>query len=170
MMMMDDRKERELAFYRDSAVDAQKVASSKVSELARYVGLGLASLIFIFASSSSDFAEQVFSRYKVWIALLSITGAAVILLDYVQYIYGYQAAREAAMRVEEVEKGRYDIPHIHNKLTHADMVSRIAFSLKQRIAVAGIITFAGLLFWIVFVAGLPIAKAHGAEFDALWSF
>lgn len=121
------------------AQDDLHFASSRISDFARYIGLGLAGLAYFLISSDSKFAHHAIHEYRYWILGLSLTGVAVILLDWLQYLLAYSLALEARQRAEEFHKPIY-------AETARYALRQWAFRLKQAFAFGGAVAFGA---WVI---------------------
>jgi hypothetical protein len=70
-------------------------SSSKISELCRYIGFGLAAVSFSILTSTSPYSIQLVKEYKPPLICSSIIGILVILLDYLQFLAKYICTNKA---------------------------------------------------------------------------
>lgn len=65
--------------------------SSRISETSRFVGFGLLAIFYAIKVDSSD----SLAADDFLVTLLGVFGAASVLLDYLQYVFGYLMVRSA---------------------------------------------------------------------------
>lgn len=126
----------------------QDYFSSKISELARYIGFGLVAVAFGLLSSDSVFAKALVAKSAHALSWAGLLGAATVLVDYVHLLMGWWSNTQAANN----DKGG-------NKLAGIGVFFRflqdnIFFYLKQVVPLAGVIL---LLIAISRVVDLPVA-------------
>ncbi len=74
-----------------------------MSDLARYIGYGLAAITTTVFNSDSVFSRVLVTNFKVEILLASILGCAAIVFDYLQYLFGYMNAKIADKNLKPME-------------------------------------------------------------------
>jgi hypothetical protein len=79
-------------------------ASARISDLARFIGFGLTALVLVLASSESEFAREMMARFKLAILGLSAVGCMIILLDYLQYVVGYEASQQVLTAIRHKKR------------------------------------------------------------------
>jgi hypothetical protein len=146
--MTDDNNRKEAEDRRKSVLGELAFSSTKLSDLSRAAGFGLAGLIYVFATSSSQFAQHVLREYWTCVLILSIAGAVIIALDYFQYIFAYLDNLVAVRRANDIHRPLYGRSVFY-------ILSGLMFLIKQGVTIAGVIGFA-VLFIRVFLAG-PLA-------------
>lgn len=78
--------------------------SAKLSELARYIGFGLAGLTLVLYTSSSPFAVKLLTAFRGEILFVSAVGCVVILFDFLQYLVGYKISVDGYRHIEEIDR------------------------------------------------------------------
>ena len=73
----------------------QNYFSGKVSDLARSIGLGLAAIGFALISTDSKFFVALPKDLAGIFIFAAAMGCITVLLDYMQYFFGWMAARDA---------------------------------------------------------------------------
>jgi hypothetical protein len=131
------RDKEDIARRRKTAQDDKDFTTGKISELARYVGFGLAAFPFVLLTSQSKFAQHVIDNFQTQFLFTSVIGCLVILAEYGQYYFGYLAS-SAAYR-NRTGSYRYDEASLSFKLRQA------LFFLKHIGAAAGAIYFIAIL-------------------------
>ena len=124
------------------AQDDKDFTSSKISEQARTIGLGLAALTMFFLTSDSVFAKRVITDYRPWVLAVSAIGCLVVLCDYLQYLAGYRASDDAAKN--EGDGYRYDVRSFHYR------ARRRLFQAKNVLALAGSFGLIALILVAIF--------------------
>ena len=81
---------------RESQRDNQKYFSEKVSDLARYIGFGLAAAAFTLLSSDSSFAKSLAEAADALLIGAAVLGCLTVLFDYLQLLCGWASASIAA--------------------------------------------------------------------------
>ena|ERR1700730_3010347 len=137
-------------------LDEAKSASSRISETARYAGFGLASLVYVFATSESSFARYVMENYRGWVVLLSIMGCLTILLDYIQFIFAYKLAHGALDRIRNNDEDLL----VSKKYYY---IRSASFELKQWIAVGGVLLFGVLIIFVLFIRPAELNNCKHSE-------
>ena len=74
----------------------QNFFSEKISELSRYIGFALAALGFALVSDQTELFSRLDTTWQSATVLATLLGCVVIVLDYVQYVFGWFAASNAA--------------------------------------------------------------------------
>ncbi len=136
-------KDRNIEFRNRIVLDDLRVASTRVSELARYVGLGLATLIYVISSSDGALARAIVKDHRGWLIFLTVCGVFVILLDWAQYLISYWMANNASRRTSDVQKPLYVRGFLFR-------LRKVTFYVKQFVAVVGVVSFGILLGLIIF--------------------
>ena len=73
---------------RRAALSEKQFVTGRISESVRYVGFGLLAIFYAIVSSDSAFAIRIAHEYSWEMRGIAISGAAAILLDYLQYFCG----------------------------------------------------------------------------------
>jgi hypothetical protein len=133
------------AIRREQVSDERKFLSSKLSDLSRGIGFGLAALIYVFPTSSSTFAQQILHDHRTWILVLSVLGGVTIILDYLQYAFGYFTNLFADDRVPLGGDVYSDTPNLYG-------LAGLMFILKQIVAMVGVMLFCALWIFVFFSA------------------
>lgn len=108
----------------------QNFFSEKISELSRYIGFALAALGIALVSDQADLLSRLEPKWQSATLLATLLGCTVIMLDYVQYAFGWFAASNAANN----EVGNYE----HSKRGKVfRFLQSSAFYLKQFGALIG---------------------------------
>jgi type IV secretory pathway TrbD component len=127
--------------------------SGQISELARYIGFGLAGLTVLLALSDSTFAQSMMAEFKREILILSGIGCAIILLDYMQYVVGFYATAKALSRVKSAKD------QVHDDSFRRSRKFRDGFFVtKQWLAVGGAIGLIYLLMSAAFSDRITISR------------
>ena len=74
----------------------QNFFSEKLSDLARYMGFGLAAAAFTLLSSDSTFAKKLAETADALLVLAAAFGCLTVLFDYLQLFCGWRCASIAA--------------------------------------------------------------------------
>jgi hypothetical protein len=74
----------------------QNFFSDKISELSRYIGFALAALGIAFFLDQADLFSRLDPKWQSATLVATLLGCLVIMLDYVQYAFGWFAASNAA--------------------------------------------------------------------------
>jgi hypothetical protein len=154
--MTDDRRQQ-VERNREYVSEQLSKASSRISELARPIGFGLTALIYVFATSDSNFAKAAMHAHSYWIGALSITGCVVLVLDYVQYLMAYEDSLDALKRINNMPDG----PYVDSVKY---WIRDLAFKVKQLVAIGGTIAFGVFLVIMIFVQPPTVADScakHG---------
>ncbi len=80
---------------RNKVLEEQRYVTSKISDLCRYIGFGIAAATYSIFSSSSDFAVNLLASDKVLLVFTAIAAILVIIVDYLQFLFGYIIVRVA---------------------------------------------------------------------------
>lgn len=104
-------------------------ASSKVSELCRLFGLGYMALSYSVVISNNPIPLKIIESYGFLLLGLAVSGALVVLLDFIQYFFSYIQANAAA----ENEEGDYQ-PEPEWCSTK---IRNVAYFLKQIVCFIG---------------------------------
>ena len=113
--------------------DNQDYFSSKISELARYIGFGLVAVSFGLLSSDSIFAKTLVAESTNTLIWSGLLGAVTVLADYVHLLLGWLSNSQAANNKE----GDFKLAGI-GKLFRF-LQDRIFFYLKQLAPLGGAI-------------------------------
>jgi hypothetical protein len=70
--------------------------SNKISELARIISIGLAGQYLLFSVSTAPFAKMIMEHYRWPVALLSVAGVAILVMEYIQYVLGLKLVDSAS--------------------------------------------------------------------------
>ena len=70
----------------------QNFFSEKLSDLARYIGFGLAAAAFTLLSSDSTFAKRLAETADALLVLAAAAGCLTVLLDYLHLFCGWRSA------------------------------------------------------------------------------
>lgn len=127
--MTDLTPEQRRAKYREN----QDYFSSKISELARYLGFGLVAVAFGLLSSDAIFAKALVAKSTMLLSWAGLLGALTVLADYLHLLMGWFANTQAANN----ERGRFKISGIG--LVFRFLQDRVFFYLKQILPFAGVI-------------------------------
>lgn len=125
----------------------QDYFSSKISELARYIGFGLVAVAFGLLSSDAVFAKALVANSAQTLSWAGLFGAATVLIDYLHLLMGWWSNTQAANN----EKGGYKLAGLG--VFFRFLQDWIFFYLKQLVPLAGVIL---LLIAISRVAELPV--------------
>ncbi|WP_170335423.1 hypothetical protein [Ruegeria arenilitoris] len=77
----------------------QNFFSLKISELSRYIGFALAALGIALVSDQAELFSRLDPKWQNATLLATLLGCVVVMLDYVQYAFGWFAASNAANNV-----------------------------------------------------------------------
>ncbi|UVC13780.1 hypothetical protein [Mesorhizobium onobrychidis] len=72
---------------RKDFLDAKQSITATISEICRYIAFGLLVAFYTIRTDSSPFAKELQS-YGLLVFLVGFCGAAAILSDYLQYVFG----------------------------------------------------------------------------------
>lgn len=125
--MTDLNPEQRRAKYREN----QDYFSSKISELARYIGFGLVAVSFGLLSSDAIFATMIVAKTTNTLAWAGLLGVAAVLADYLHLLMGWFANTQAANN----KNGGYNLTGIG--LLFRFFQDRIFFYLKQLFPLVG---------------------------------
>lgn len=118
---------------RKKILEEKAKCSSKVSDLCRYIGFGLAAVSFSILTSTSPFSISLFKAFKVPLICSAVCGIVVIVLDYMQYLSGYYSADKALKNT--IHEYKYETEWFSYRL-------RIwSFRSKQLLAFVGAVIF-----------------------------
>lgn len=108
---------------RKSVLEAKQHLTGKVSELCRYIGFGLLALVYgLFTTSAPEVAALV-SANRIVLYVIGACAGAVILFDYLQYLFAIRAVDVALAN----EEGRY----LYKRKQASYVLRGAFFSLKQ---------------------------------------
>jgi hypothetical protein len=95
--ILNKKNEEYLEKKRLRVLEEQLHVTSKISDLCRYIGFGIAVACYSIFTSSSAFSQEVLINYNCLIALLIsvIFAVLTIFFDYLQFLCGYFAVRSA---------------------------------------------------------------------------
>jgi hypothetical protein len=93
MISAKEYKER-----RERVLDEKKNVTSKISDTCRFIGFGLLIVYYTIQSADGAFATHLKTHSPVLVYAVGIAGAATILLDYLQYLFGAMAVDRALKR------------------------------------------------------------------------
>jgi hypothetical protein len=136
--VMTESDQRKIESRRSRILEELSYSSSKISDLSRIVGFGLVGLIYVFSLSSSPIAQRILLGHWGWIFALSIIGAIVLFLDYLQSLFSYIDNLNALNRIDDLDEKLYT-----SSITYR--LRNLMFFLKQIIAFFGVIIFVVLL-------------------------
>lgn len=88
--MCDNKQDK-----KSKVFEEQRHVSSKISDLCRYIGFGIAAAAYAIFSSNSDFARNLLVCDKELLIFTAITAVLVIFTDYLQFLCGYMSVRTA---------------------------------------------------------------------------
>jgi len=71
---------------RRAALDEKHFVTNRISESVRYVGFGLLAIFYAVVSSDSRFAGRITHDMPLELRAIAMSGAAAVLLDYLQYL------------------------------------------------------------------------------------
>ena len=126
-----EKKERQV-------LDELNYTATRISDLARLVGLGLASLFLFFATSSSEFAQETMRLHSRWVLVLSAIGCVIVALEYIQNLLAYLIADHAFDTLSQPRRTPW-------RDSYASDIQRYAFWLKQLVTIVGVIGLATLI-------------------------
>ena len=75
---------------------AQEDFSTKISDLCRQIGFGLAAIAFTFISTENQFYLSLTEIEKSFVLKSAIAGCLVIAIEFLQYFFGWIASSLAA--------------------------------------------------------------------------
>jgi len=116
-------------------------SATRIGELVRIIGFGLAGLYFVFSTSSSDFAQNVMLHYTWIVVSISICGCLAVLFEWFQYFLGRRMAYRAVPLARDPDPNKGLFPTDWLKGLQLGM-----FWAKQGAAVAGTIIFMWLMY------------------------
>jgi hypothetical protein len=135
-------------------LDELNYTASRISELARLVGLGLAGLFLFFATSSSEFAQDTMRSYPRWVLTLSAIGCLILALEYAQNLLAYLIADHAFDTLNQPRKSPW-------RNSYAADAQRYAFWAKQLVTIVGVL---GLATLIIMVAESKTTRKDAGQF------
>ncbi|MBB3980716.1 hypothetical protein GGR44_000347 [Sphingobium fontiphilum] len=141
--MTDPTPEQRRAKYREN----QDYFSSKISELARYLGFGLVAVAFGLLSSDAIFAKALVAKSANYLSWAGLFGVTTVLADYLHLLMGWLSNTQAANN----DKGKFKLAGIG--IVFRFLQDRFFFYLKQLLPLAGVIV---LLISISKVVRFPI--------------
>ena len=98
---MSEQDRSELIAARRKTINADRnLTSGKISDFSRYIGYGVVAATFTILTSTSPFAQKLFSESRIILLGSSTSGCLTILFDYLQYYFGYLASQKAAKNEE----------------------------------------------------------------------
>ena len=81
---------------RTRVLDEKRNVTSRISDTARYIGFGLLAVYYTSMSGDSAFAVSLRAGLsKYLLHAMGFAGAAAILFDYLQYLFGARSVEEA---------------------------------------------------------------------------
>lgn len=88
----------------------KKDMSDKISTQVRTLGVGVLALTWGIMVSDSTIAKEMTSRLRVPFLVIGTLAVLVILLDFLQYVVGYEVARRLLrdMEARKATEGEYD--------------------------------------------------------------
>lgn len=129
---------KEIAERRKEVIENRNYNSTKISELSRIVGVGLAGLYLLFSTSTSEFAVAAMSKFKWFVVVLSAVGTLVIVLEYIHYVLALKVVDEAADRADDPSVDLF--PY-----TPIKALQYRIYQIKHRLALIGSIGFIALM-------------------------
>jgi hypothetical protein len=126
--MADLTPEQRRAKFREN----QNYFSSKISELARYIGFGLVAVSFGLLSSDAIFAKMIVAKTTNTLAWAGLLGVAAVLADYLHLLMGWFSNTQAANNTT----GNYKLPRIGSVFRFVQ--DWIFFYLKQLFPLVGV--------------------------------
>lgn len=111
----------------------QNYFSSKISELARYIGFGLVAVSFSLLSSDAIFAKSLVEESLDALVFAGILGVGTIISDYIHLLLGWLSNTRAANNAN----GDYELGKIGEILRFFQ--DWIFFNIKQLLPLAGAI-------------------------------
>lgn len=120
--------EQRRAKYRDN----QDYFSSKISELARYIGFGLVAVCFSLLSSDAVFAKMLVAKTDNTLVWAGVSGVAAVLADYLHLLFGWWANSQAANNA----KGKFKLAR--SGLVFRFLQDNVFFYLKQAFPLLGV--------------------------------
>jgi hypothetical protein len=84
----------------DKVLEEKRHVSSRVSDLCRYIGFGLAAVVFLLLSSNSGYAKSVALQHQNMLLLIGGTGCLTVIFDYLQFLAGYFTVNRAINNTE----------------------------------------------------------------------
>lgn len=127
--MVDITPEQRRAKYREN----QDYFSSKISELARYIGFGLVAVAFGLLSSDAIFAKALVAKSAGVLTWAGLLGVTTVVADYLHLLMGWWSNTQAANNA----KGNYKLAGIG--LLFRFLQDYIFFYLKQLLPLGGVI-------------------------------
>ena len=76
----------------------KKSVSSQISTLVRYIAFGLVAVTYSLFTSTAEFANTILREYKTLLLFATSFGGLTILIDYLQYAFGYYNVNKALGR------------------------------------------------------------------------
>lgn len=110
---------------RQELIDFRTDVTSKISEICRFIGLGLIAIFYAIETSSANDDYGLFRMVSLY--FVGIAGVIAILLDYVQYVNNYRVV-EAALDSESL---------LYDQNSRPYKVALFCFRWKQRVTIAG---------------------------------
>jgi hypothetical protein len=89
-MTEDEKKEA-----RKRVLEEKSKVSTRISDLSRYIGFGLVAVVYTILSSSAPRVVSIYEHYTNWLLWVAVLGVITIILDYLQYLGGYNAVQQA---------------------------------------------------------------------------
>ncbi len=123
--MDDPNKEEKNRQRRLRVLDEKRHVTSRLSENIRYIGFGLLAIYYTIKFGDAEFAKSL--RHLVGVAIIGVSGAAAVTLDYAQYLFATWAVDEAL----DNETAEY------NKKSWWYGARELAFQWKQLAAAVG---------------------------------
>ena len=98
--MTSEELETTIAERKDRVQQDKDFTSARISDLSRYIGFGLAGVVFLLLTSSSDYAEAMVRNFQAPLVLSATLGCLTVLFDYLHYFFGYLSSRTTAKDTE----------------------------------------------------------------------
>ncbi|MEQ8295224.1 MAG: hypothetical protein RIB55_01935 [Nitratireductor sp.] len=122
---LDSQKENESR--RIKRIDEKAAVTSKISDTTRFVAFGLLVIFYGIHIGDDSFATQARNEYPNLHFFMGLLSALAILLDYLQYVFGFVSVEDAL----KSESQEYDSTHIAYKARD------YAFKWKQYCVIGG---------------------------------
>jgi hypothetical protein len=110
---------------RQDLIDFRTEITAKISDICRFIGLGLVAVFYTIKSSEEVAKYENLESYSLY--LVGLAGVLAILLDYIQYVNNYIV----------VEKSINANVETYDQKSWAYKIAEFCFWWKQRVTLAG---------------------------------
>lgn len=121
-----------------AVIEEQRHVTGHITTLCRYIGFGLVAIVYAILTSKSAFATEAVGANKALLLFIGGTGCVIVLVDYLQFLFGYISVRAALGN--ESNKYRYDD---HSWSWNARSA---LFVVKQIVSVVGALLLIGFIY------------------------